>query len=285
MALGILRFKNIDKDNKKTTNFNEERQRFAIKKLCDNNGILFRKGLKAHHFLASFDGNDVNFVVAAVLRVIKPLNGVEMLGITAGLEVRRAPNVGRLMDAVDCVNRVDGFAVDAMVFPVRFAMPETPRRTNDTFDEPATTGVVKRSTPFDFAALNRDVIAGDATLRGGIFPMLPRLARRLNCDIGGRTKNKYKTTQMHLMKLRCSPDFKIVCHILNGIIIKLPLATICDMLWSLIVLRATNAMERFGRWFVVAGDSCRLVNNDTETSCDRLRVTFNFIDIRAWSMD
>lgn len=58
---------------------------------------------------------------------------------------------------------------------VRFPMPDTARRTSDTFDEATDNG---RSILFD-----RDV-----TIFGGnLLATLPKLARRFDVDNGGRT--------------------------------------------------------------------------------------------------
>lgn len=135
------------------------------------------------YFLMSLDGSGVNLVVETVLRVIKPVVGVEPFETTAGLDVRREMDAIRLTDVVCCV--VGVFTDPAMPPIVRLEMPDTARRTIANFDEAAS----GRSILFGLVTFNRDVSAGDTILLAGTLPVkLPRLARRFNVDSGGRAK-------------------------------------------------------------------------------------------------
>lgn len=63
---------------------------------------------------------------------------------------------------------------------VRFPMPDTARRTSDTFDEATDNG---RSILFGLLTFDLDV-----TIFGGnLLATLPKLARRFDVDNGGRT--------------------------------------------------------------------------------------------------
>lgn len=149
----------------------------------------------------SFDGIKV-LAVATVFRMAELL----VLGVPfdtiAGLDTRRETDDGRFNDVVV------GFGVlmDAVMLPiVRFPMPDTARRTNDNFDVTVAAAVdaavlTERSTLLGLGIFNRDTIAGEAIVpklpRLGRLPilpilaMLPRLARRFDAVIDGRTENK-----------------------------------------------------------------------------------------------
>lgn len=144
------------------------------------------------HFLAIFGGSGVSLVVETVLRAIDAIVDVVPFKTTAGLNVRREIDVTRLT-AVACW--MVGVFAEATLLPiVRFEMPGTARRTNETFD--VAVAELGRSTLFALVIVTRDASTGVALVfAGNLAAMLPRLARRFNVDKGGRTKIHLKRTK------------------------------------------------------------------------------------------
>lgn len=131
------------------------------------------------HFLATLDGTDAILVEEAVLRAAEPVIGWVPFDIIAGIEDRRE------MDDV-CLTVVIwiGVFTDVAVPVVLFPILDVARWTRVNFDE-----TVERSMLFGLIAFNRCTKAGEATfLATTLLLTLPRLARRLNVDIGGRAK-------------------------------------------------------------------------------------------------
>lgn len=70
---------------------------------------------------------------------------------------------------------------------VRFPMPDTARRTSATFVEAADNG---RSIGFGLVTFDRVSVVDETIFGGNLLTTLPKLARRLNVGIGGRTENR-----------------------------------------------------------------------------------------------